>query len=49
MSYGLPGDEDPLHANPEPECPCGDLLLQNLLQEWFCPTCDTKEDTKEAK
>ena len=48
MSYGLPGDEDPLHANPEPECRCGDLLLQNLLQEWFCPTCEA-DDTKEAK
>lgn len=39
-----PGDCDPRYDEPEYECDkCSDLLEQDLLDEWFCPTCLKKE------
>jgi Zn finger protein HypA/HybF involved in hydrogenase expression len=50
ISMGFPGDEDPLFAEPEYECPeCRDILMQDLLQMWFCPTCDREEGEKEGE
>lgn len=39
-SIGLPGDEDPLYAEPECECPlCWDIMVPDLCNELVCPTC----------
>lgn len=49
MPMGFPGDEDPLFAEPEFECPeCNDILLQDMFQEWFCPTC-VREDAEQEE
>ena len=47
MPMGFPGDSDPRDEEPEYECKeCGDLLEMDLLQEWFCPSCEKAEQDK---
>jgi len=45
-----PGDYDP-NCEPEPACSqpeCNDLLEQDLLGDWFCPSCLKREQEKET-
>ena len=38
------------NSEPEPACDapdCHDLLEQDLLGDWFCPTCAAKKNTEE--
>lgn len=49
MSYGLPGDCDPRDNEPEFECDCGDILMQDMFGDWFCPTCTDKDKQEETK
>ena len=51
---GFSGDSDPRDEEPEYECEkCRDILVQDMFNEWFCPTCvreelDTELNTKNA-
>ena len=46
-----PGDYDP-NFEPEPACShpeCNDLLEQDLLGDWYCPSCVKREQEKEKE
>lgn len=44
---GFPGDCDPRDEAFEPECKCGDLLVEDMFGEWFCPSCVDEKNENE--
>jgi hypothetical protein len=49
ISTGFPGDSDPRDEEFEYECDvCHDMFVQDLFNEWFCPTC-AKNEQKEIE
>jgi uncharacterized Zn finger protein (UPF0148 family) len=49
MSYGLPGDEDPILASENHCRKCDDILDRDLLGDSYCPTCDREEVKEEGE